>query len=108
ISRSIIVGLMLIIACLTSRPLLAAETFHIRHARVFDGSAVIDDAEVIIRDGVIQQVGKNLTAADAEVIDATGKTLLPGLIDCHVHIVAPPSFARPPRSASRRNSTCSW
>jgi len=70
--------------------LFAADAVHIRHARVFDGSAVTDDADVLILDGVIQQVGKNLAApADATVIDATGQTLLPGLIDCHAHILAP-------------------
>ncbi|MEA2710325.1 MAG: hypothetical protein QOF78_2926 [Phycisphaerales bacterium] len=73
----------------TSRASLAADVTHIRHARVFDGAAVIDDTDVLIRDGVIAQIGKDLDGGDSDVIDATGKTLVPGLIDCHVHIFAP-------------------
>ena len=67
----------------------AAEVTHIRNARVFDGSGVIDATDVLVRDGAIEHVGRNLPSPDgAVVIDATGKTLLPGLIDCHVHILS--------------------
>ncbi|CDP50014.1 Amidohydrolase [Devosia sp. DBB001] len=41
----------------------------------------------MIQDGTIRAVGQNLSA-DAEKIDLKGKTLMPGLIDCHVHVVA--------------------
>ena len=44
---------------------------------------------VRVRDGVIDSVGADLVApAGAQVIDATGLTVMPGLIDCHVHAVA--------------------
>src|SRR5688500_14190855 len=87
-SRTII-ALTAITAALVSSPLLAADAFLIRHARVFDGSAVTEDVDVLARDGVIAQLGKNLDPGDAKVIDAAGKTLLPGLIDAHVHIQSP-------------------
>lgn len=58
----------------------------ISHVRVFDGSAVIEDANVVMKDGLIQAVGKDAAIpAGIPVTDGRGKTLLPGLIDAHVH-----------------------
>ncbi len=46
----------------------------------------LEKADLLIVDGVIKAVGENLEApADALVIDATGKHVTPGLIDCHSH-----------------------
>lgn len=43
------------------------------------------DADVLIEGSKIAAVGRNLGAADAEVIDASAKLVLPGLIDTHRH-----------------------
>ena len=44
------------------------------------------NTDVLLRDGKIAGVGKNLTAsAGARIIDATGKFVMPGIIDCHSH-----------------------
>jgi imidazolonepropionase-like amidohydrolase len=46
-------------------------------------------ADVLVQDGHITQIGPKLTApAGAQIIDAKGKTVMPGMIDCHTHIVA--------------------
>jgi imidazolonepropionase-like amidohydrolase len=45
-----------------------------------------DNCDVLIRDGKITQIGTNLTAEGAETIDATGKSVYPGLIDAHTHL----------------------
>ena len=46
----------------------------------------LQNSDVLIRKGKIAAIGKNLkAAADARVIDATGKYLMPGIIDCHSH-----------------------
>jgi imidazolonepropionase-like amidohydrolase len=45
---------------------------------------VIEDAVILIRDGKIVKVGKGLTIPiEAKVIDATGKTVMPGFVDVH-------------------------
>ena len=42
-----------------------------------------------VADGRIQEIGPSITAPDASlVIDAGGRTLMPGLIDCHIHPLA--------------------
>jgi imidazolonepropionase-like amidohydrolase len=52
---------------------------------------LIRDAVVIMENGRVTQTGRRdgtQVPRDAETIDATGLTLLPGLIDCHVHLTA--------------------
>jgi imidazolonepropionase-like amidohydrolase len=53
-------------------------------------SLVLEDAaNVLIEDGMISRISADdLTVPDAEVVDAKGMTLMPGMIDCHVHVVA--------------------
>jgi len=47
----------------------------------------ITDGTVLIEDGLIQAVGKDLEIPDgATIIDAAGKTVTPGLIDAHCHV----------------------
>lgn len=46
-------------------------------------------ADVLIRDGVIAQIGTELSAEDATVIEAAGQILLPGLVDTHTHLREP-------------------
>jgi imidazolonepropionase-like amidohydrolase len=53
--------------------------------RVFDGTgAPLADADVVIADGRIVEIGTGLDG-DAQV-DCGGKSILPGLFDCHVHL----------------------
>jgi len=60
--------------------------------RVFSGGQVLDGtggpairADVAVSDGRIVEVGAGLDGD--EVVDCTGATLLPGLFDCHVHVM---------------------
>jgi imidazolonepropionase-like amidohydrolase len=56
----------------------------ITDARIFDGEKTLDATTVVIDGGVITQVGGNAPTG-AEIVDGAGGTLLPGLIDAHVH-----------------------
>jgi imidazolonepropionase-like amidohydrolase len=68
----------------------------IRAARLIDGSgapAVLDPV-VVVEGGLITgifrgQAPEGAVLADAQIIDLAGHTLLPGLIDCHVHLNFP-------------------
>lgn len=46
-------------------------------------------ADVLIRNGRIDRIATSIDAPADIVIDATGKALLPGMIDCHVHFREP-------------------
>ena len=56
----------------------------ITNARVFDGERVLNDQTVVI-DGVLIHCLGGAVPVGATVIDAHGMTLMPGLIDSHVH-----------------------
>ena len=64
----------------------APETL-IRNATVLTVTrGTLPNTDVLLRNGKIAAIGKNLTAsANARVIDATGKFVMPGIIDCHSH-----------------------
>ncbi|HEY0319645.1 MAG TPA: amidohydrolase family protein [Pyrinomonadaceae bacterium] len=76
----------------------AIDTYAITNARIVTVSGpVIERGTVVIRNGLIQSVGASLTApADARVIDGTGLTVYPGLIDAYTSLgiqqqAAPPA-----------------
>jgi imidazolonepropionase-like amidohydrolase len=47
----------------------------------------LEATDVLVQDGVIKQIGKNLNApSGVQTIDATGKFLMPGIIDAHSHV----------------------
>ena len=59
----------------------------IKNARVFDGSAVREGLSFVgIADNKISFVGGSAVSASRE-IDAAGRFLMPGLIDCHIHLL---------------------
>lgn len=50
---------------------------------------LLEGHHVLVEDGVIKEVSdKPIGASSARVIDAAGRTLMPGLIDLHVHVLA--------------------
>lgn len=51
-----------------------------------DSAGDLDGGDVHVRDGVIQEIGANLDVPGAEVIDAGGKIVAPGLVDTHWHM----------------------
>lgn len=59
-------------------------TFVIRGATVWTGTGqTLENANVVIRDGRIEEVGPNANAEGATVIDGSGKFVYPGMIDAY-------------------------
>jgi len=62
----------------------------LKNGRVVDPLENLDRVcDVLIRDGVIVEVGKNLEMAKGETVDCTGMIILPGLVDVHTHLRQP-------------------
>jgi cytosine/adenosine deaminase-related metal-dependent hydrolase len=51
-----------------------------------DSAGDLPGADVHVRDGVIEQIGRNLDVPGAELVDASGKIVAPGLVDTHWHM----------------------
>jgi imidazolonepropionase-like amidohydrolase len=66
------------------------ETILIKNATVWtnEKEGILQNADVLIKNGKIAAVGKNLSDASARIIDGTGKHVTPGIIDEHSHIAA--------------------
>ena len=97
--RGALLLLALTSACMTQRPLLVraphdapgAPSTLFEHVRVFTGRAdsLTEPLDVLVESGRISAIGAPGTLSmpdDGERVDGSGKTLLPGLIDCHVHL----------------------
>jgi len=62
----------------------------IRNARIIDGSQdrPTDPQDIVIEDGLFREVSEKVTVRCDDEMDASGHFVLPGLIDCHVHVIA--------------------
>jgi imidazolonepropionase-like amidohydrolase/ABC-type multidrug transport system permease subunit len=84
-------------AKILARDIERGKTWLIRGARVFVGDGrVIESASILIKGGKIAEIYEG-NAPDpktlkADVVEAAGKTVLPGLIDVHVHLGASGGF----------------
>jgi imidazolonepropionase-like amidohydrolase len=83
--KQLAVALLLLVAVQPATAVTA-----ITNVRLFNGTRVVPKANVVFDHGVITAAGPNAAIPDgAEVIDGSGKTLLPGLIDAHGHSWGP-------------------
>ncbi len=66
------------------------ETILIKNATVWtsEKEGVLQNTDVLIKNGKIAAIGKNINEAGARIIDGTGKHVSPGIIDEHSHIAA--------------------
>jgi dihydroorotase len=60
-------------------------TILIKAARLADGTST----DIVVRDGIVAELGQTLSAAGADVIEADGLLALPGLVDLHTHLREP-------------------
>ncbi len=60
-------------------------SYLIKGVRVVDG----EPTDLLLRDGIVAETGRGLSAKGAEVVDADGLVALPGLVDLHTHLREP-------------------
>ena len=67
-----------------------SQNYLFKNATVWTGetNGILETTDVLVKDGKINKIGKNLSASGAIVIDATGKHVTAGVIDEHSHIAA--------------------
>ncbi|HDQ16296.1 MAG TPA: imidazolonepropionase, partial [Bacteroidetes bacterium] len=58
-----------------------------RTKKEMNNLSIIKKGSIAIKDGKIVDVGKNLNYKGKEIIDATGKVVMPGFVDPHTHLV---------------------
>jgi imidazolonepropionase-like amidohydrolase len=92
-AREFLLGVLLFAALAAAQAQTPApgQTVVLRGARVIDGTGgnPLDNATLVIRDGRIVAVGPSAgteVPSGAEVIDYSGKTIIPGLISAHSHL----------------------
>ncbi|MGH2552257.1 MAG: amidohydrolase, partial [Chitinophagaceae bacterium] len=66
------------------------ETILIKNATVWtsEKEGVLQNTDILLKNGKIAAIGKNLSEPGARIIDGTGKHVSPGIIDEHSHIAA--------------------
>lgn len=86
-------GAVILVALATARAAGAQALLAVRGATVHTAAgAPIANATIVVRDGRIAAVGRDVAVpAGATIIDASGKVIIPGLIDEHSHIGARPT-----------------
>lgn len=70
-------------------------TVLLKGGRVMNPAEDFDEiADVLMEDGKIKEIAKDIAASDADVYDVSGKLVTPGLIDLHVHFREPGQEAK--------------
>ena len=71
---------------------MTSHTLLIKNARLIDGLGSIHPElqSIYIQDGIIAKIGRDIAVENTHVLDAGGTTVMPGLIDAHVHLQSVP------------------
>ena len=69
-----------------------SQTYYIRAGKVFDGNQILNDRVIAISNGLIEGISESTNAIpdSSRIIDASNCTVLPGLIDSHIHFMGAP------------------
>ncbi|MDA3898594.1 MAG: amidohydrolase family protein [Desulfobacteraceae bacterium] len=94
-----IISLLFFSGCIYSSNVLplavkqSSEKLCIKNVNIFTGDAdrnILENADILIENKRITKIGAIFEPeTDCRIIDGTGKTIIPGLIDHHIHISAP-------------------
>lgn len=60
-------------------------SFLVQDARIFTGEHVLESGNVLVENGTIKYVGSETPNTDVPIVSGSGSTLIPGLIDAHIH-----------------------
>lgn len=62
----------------------------IKNGRLIDPSSKLDEiSDILLENGKVARIGRNLEVSADEAIDAKGMLVIPGLVDMHVHLRQP-------------------
>ncbi len=88
LTKTLLISSLLIFLISSATSLQANGNLLIKKATILTVSGpVIPEADVLVIDGLIKQIGQNLSAPPGtRIIEASGKYLMPGIIDTHTHI----------------------
>lgn len=77
----------LILGCIITQAQTPKGSVLIKNATILTiTNGTLEETDVLVENGTIKKIGKNLTAPNIEIIDATGKHVMPGIIDAHSHV----------------------
>ncbi|MCZ6560534.1 MAG: amidohydrolase family protein [Gammaproteobacteria bacterium] len=80
------ISLLLVAGCASTEQSAGNNGFVIANAQVFDGTTMLDGYHVVVRDRLIAELSdSDQLPMGMDVIDASGMTLMPGMIDTHTH-----------------------
>ena len=96
-------------ACLSSALTLSAQVTVLQHARVIDGTGrdPIPDAAIVIAGGKIRDIGPSSSVKapeSAQVVDLSGKTIMPGIINLHGHVGMVKGLSQDMENYTRENA----
>ncbi len=98
-----------LIAFLSATLALSAQVTVLQHATVIDGTggAPIADATIVIADGKIRDIGPSSSVKapeSADVVDLSGKTIMPGIINLHGHVGLAKGLSQDIKNYTRENA----
>ena len=98
LNKAILTTLLFFFSNLVLTGFLQAQNIVIKAGHLFNSRTgkILNDQTIIIKNGKIQEVGSNLKYKSTDtVIDLSKSWVLPGLMDCHVHITFNFSYRNP-------------
>jgi len=82
------IAVVLLASCQTPDEKQKDQTILFKNATIITGSddTPLVNADLLVKNGRIEAIGEKIENEQAEAVDLTGKTIIPGLISSHVHV----------------------